>query len=450
MRSFATPTGILEGQLLTSRWVGRGIWAIMDQALFATSNFALGILLARWLGPDEFGAFAIAQAAFLLFGMLHIAVLIEPMLVFGTSRYADRFSDYLRQLLRAHWVLTGGGTVIFGLAAAGFWMRGSSTLSYALTGAALATPPMLLVWMARRACFACFRPHYAAAAGAMYLILMLVGVSVLFYSATLSPFSAFLVLGGSSLLVGAALIRRLQASTPSAGRLNVRALVMEHWQYGRWALASTTISWVTGNIYFFILPFFGGLAATAALRALANLVVPMLQAIAALSTLLLPLLVRSRGTTQFRSILLIALLGFVGAAAFYWVLLGAFADPLVHLMFGGKYREHAHLLWLLGILPVLAGIVAVLSSILRAYERPDLIFWAYLASGCTTLSVGLWAVTQWEIAGAAVGQILAALVTASALAVLLRRSWWNSSFAVRYVKGPPEPPSVAISTAPAG
>jgi O-antigen/teichoic acid export membrane protein len=406
------------------RWASRGVWAVTDQALFASSNFALNILLARWLPPPEFGTFAIAQSAFLLFGVMHTALLTEPMLIFATSRYADDFSSYLHYLVKWHWLFTGGFAGLFAIVAVGCWMGGLESLSYAFMGAAVATPPMLLVWMARRACFACFRPHYAAAGGALYLALMGAGLFALVHSAALSPASAFLLLGGCSLVVGLLLINLLRWSTGSLGRaLRPQAILLEHWRYGRWAIASSTISWATGNVYAFLLPLSGGLATTASLRALENLVLPMLQVIVAVSTLLLPTLARARGRSQFRYALGIALALFCSGTLVYWILLGTFANRLIAILYAGQYAEHARLLWLLGVVPVIAGVVAVLSNALRAHERPQVILWAYVASACTTLSLGIWAAVRWELAGAILGEVIAALSTMAVLLVYGGRLW---------------------------
>ena len=54
------------------------------------------------------------------------------------------------------------------------------------------------------------------------------------------------------------------------------------------------INWVHGYIYYLILPIWGGLAATGALKAIMNLVMPILQSDGALVTLLMPEFVRRR------------------------------------------------------------------------------------------------------------------------------------------------------------
>src|ERR1700685_915370 len=86
-------------------WVGKGSLAVLDQGLFASSNFLLNVLLARWLAPADYGAFALAYSIFLLLLVLHNALLTAPMLVFGSGKYRERFREYLGVLLRVHFTL---------------------------------------------------------------------------------------------------------------------------------------------------------------------------------------------------------------------------------------------------------------------------------------------------------------------------------------------------------
>ncbi|MDR7400087.1 MAG: hypothetical protein QN144_12370, partial [Armatimonadota bacterium] len=68
-------------------WASRGLWAVADQGLFSGANFVVNVLLARWLSPAEYGAFAVALSIFYLLAGFHSAVLTEPMMVFGAGRY---------------------------------------------------------------------------------------------------------------------------------------------------------------------------------------------------------------------------------------------------------------------------------------------------------------------------------------------------------------------------
>ena len=80
----------------------KGTLAVMDQALFSGANFVVSIMLARWLAPAEYGAYSVAFSVFLLFASLHMAIVIEPMMVFGAGKYGSRFPSYLRALLAGH------------------------------------------------------------------------------------------------------------------------------------------------------------------------------------------------------------------------------------------------------------------------------------------------------------------------------------------------------------
>src|ERR1035437_4795337 len=79
--------------------------AILDQGLFAGSNFLLNVLLARWIAPADYGAFALAYSVFLLLGVFHSALPTGPMLVFGPGKYRERFPEYIGILLRGHFAL---------------------------------------------------------------------------------------------------------------------------------------------------------------------------------------------------------------------------------------------------------------------------------------------------------------------------------------------------------
>src|SRR5829696_6632675 len=143
------------------RWLTKGFWAVTDQGLFAGSNFALNIMLARWLTPQEYGAFSTAFAVFLLVGGIHTATLTEPMLVFGPGKYKDHHSEYLGALIYGHLGFAALGSIALLLAALGFALWGATSLSTVLVALALAELFILLLWLLRRACYVRLEPHLA-------------------------------------------------------------------------------------------------------------------------------------------------------------------------------------------------------------------------------------------------------------------------------------------------
>src|SRR4051812_8746383 len=94
-------------------WLTKGGLAIADQGVFAASNFLLNILLARWLAPENYGAFALVFSTYLSLLLMHNALFTTPMLVFGQGKYREHFAAYLGVLLRCHLaVMIPGATLL--------------------------------------------------------------------------------------------------------------------------------------------------------------------------------------------------------------------------------------------------------------------------------------------------------------------------------------------------
>jgi O-antigen/teichoic acid export membrane protein len=376
------------------------------------------VLLARWLTPHDYGAFTVAYAVFWIFGMIHTALLTEPMLVLGSGKYKDRLSEYLEILLYGHWRLGVVASISLFLLSLGMALLGSDALSSAMLGLSGAAPLILFQWLTRRASYVSFKPYLAAVAGAIYMALMLSGLYALYQRGWLSVATAFCLMGVASLGAGAWLNARLGVGWSRSDTGLLRDVSKNHWNYGRWALPSNALRFTSENMYYFLLPVWGGLQASAAFKALMNPITPVLQAYVALSMFLLPVLVQVRGRPEFRRFIYLALALFTLGSVFYWGLLGYFHRSLAIWLYGGQYQEYINLLWLVGLVPILTGVAYTLATGLRALELPNRVFWAHLVSTVVTLTAGLWCLITWEVRGAIIGYLAAQVVTVAALAWL--------------------------------
>jgi O-antigen/teichoic acid export membrane protein len=394
------------------KWIGRGAWAIADQALFALANVLLNVLLARWLTPVEYGAFAVGYSLFLFIGAFHTALLTEPLLVFGPGKYADQPRTYLSLLLRGHWMLTAAGSLLLIMAGLVLRYNGIRPLSQALLGLALATPFSLLMWFSRRAAYVRFQARLATIASAGYLVLLLAGLIGLAGFHLVSIFSAMLTLSVAGAISGLWLMKSIHRALPDEEEsITPMPVVTDHWRYGRWASATSVLMWVPLNLFFVVLSILVNFEATGAFKALSNLVLPLLQANAALGSLLLPAMaLRVRNHEQFKKLLRTSLLLFAAGACIYSLLIGAFGGELVHLIYGGRYDSRANLLRLLLLIPLLDGAMVVLSNALRSLERPDRVFWAQLAVVLFLLTAGVEATRLSGLWGATGGLVAAELL----------------------------------------
>jgi len=408
------------------KWITRGAWAIADQGLFALANVILNVLLARWLMPAEYGAFAVAYSLLLFVGAFHTALLTEPLLVFGPAKYAKQPRTYLRVLLRAHWTLMAAGSGLMMMGGLVLRISGTATLAQALFGLALAAPFSLLMWFGRRAAYQRFQPRLATIASAGYLLLLLSGLSALAALHAVSIFSAMVITAAAGALMGAWLLRRILRELPAEQPSPPLPVIADHWRYGRWASATSVLMWIPLNFFFVVLSLFVNFEASATLKALSNFVLPLLQANAALGSLLLPVMVlRVRNPDQFKRLLRLALALFAVGACIYSLVIGSICGPLVHLLYGGRYDGNTNLLWLLLVIPLFDGAMVVLATALRSLERPDLVFWSQFAVGVFVLTVGVIATHLSGLWGAAaaigVADLLGTIVLAAYVLAHLRQ-----------------------------
>jgi O-antigen/teichoic acid export membrane protein len=397
-------------------WLAKGLWAVTDQGLFALSNFGVSVLLARWLPPRDYGTFAVAFSALLLMGTVHTALLTEPMLVYGPSRYGGRTASYLRRLLPLHLLLTAGMSLVLlvGLLVL-VVARRSVPAAPTLVALSVAAPGILFLWLTRRAAYIDSRPRLAAAAGAWYAVLVLLAMVLLTRVDRLTAASAWLMSALASLLAGAALALRLSRSTTEPpGGIALPEVATAHWQYGRWALGSGVLGWVPSNVVILALPLWHSLEDAGTLRVASTLILPVLHVEGALALLLTPALVRARLSGRLRAEATLATGILVALSLLYAPLVIAFGTELVRLLFGAQYRLDSTQLWLVATIPVAAATSLAAGSVLRALERPDLVLRSYLVTAVVAVAVGLPMVFAWGITGA-LGSILLSTATTALL-----------------------------------
>ena len=170
------------------------------------------------------------------------------------------------------------------------------------------------------------------------------------------------------------------------------------------------LTWTTSQVAALILPIWAGLEGVAAFKALMNLTMPAIHAYVAFSVLLVPVLVRAKEKGQFKRFMITALTLTSVAMGLYHLLLGVWGKPVMALLYDGQYVQHAWLLWLVGSLPLLSGIIAVLNAVLRAIERPDYVFWAYVGTSVTVVTLGTGLIFFFGLTGAVLCQLAAMLM----------------------------------------
>lgn len=408
------------------RWGTKGGLAILEYGLIAGSNFVLGFLLARWMTPEQYGAYGLGFSIFLLLSFLYQALLLEPMSVYGGSTFRDNLRGYMRTSLKMHNAISVVIFTTFAIAAAVTLVIGkSSALAGALAGLTVAAPCIFLFWFGRRGFYLRITPGPAAVGAALYFVIVVGGVFVINRMHILSSFSAFLLMGLAAAACGVALLIALRrVLEPSTSVPDLRETWHKHWSYGKWALGSSIAGWIPNYLYFSVISVFAGIAHAGELRALMNIAGPVLQTYAALSMLFLPYASRVHSkegkagayalTWRFTALFSVGTL-------VYWAAVIPFRGPILKMLYAGNYSNVGDYLPYFALETIIwsAGVGA--SIVLRAMESPRSMFIANCVASAITLVIGIPATKYFALWGVVWSIVLANVAGLAVTLILLRR-----------------------------
>jgi len=405
-------------------WLRQGVLALSDQGLISGANFLIGIVLARWLVPEQYGRYALAFSIFLFLSSFHNALLLEPMSVFGPASYGKHLPAYVGKLIGLHVVVASMLALILGAGVA-FLHRFTSlqALKPALLGVCVSIPLILFFWLCRRAAYLQLAPHLAAGSALAYCLVLISLLLLVKKLEWLSPFTAFLIQSCAATAAAALLLIVLKPKLNSGSGPTSSAIARQHWRYGRWVVATAFVYWLSGNAYYLVAAALLRMEDVAGLRALQNFTLPSAQFSTAISLLVLPLasgrLAEEDRQGFQRRIRQITLL-FIGVAVAYLGVLWLFGGRLIAILYAGRYTEFAYLLPLVAA-PVVVTAASQGSCIaLQAMQCPADVFLAYTAAGIVTIVTGIPLTRYWGLAGAAVGILMSSLAYFIAIAYRYR------------------------------
>jgi O-antigen/teichoic acid export membrane protein len=386
------------------------VYSVADQGFSVGGMFLINLALARTQTKEEYGVFALSYSIFTFLAGMHNAAILEAYTVYGAGRYHAHFAEYSRILRRANFKLC------FGLSATLLLVWGILRLATAkiatptTLGLVIASGILLVASFIRRTLYIQKRPDLAALFSGVSLA---VCVSLLLLASQrqeLSGFTAFMIaalswcVGGLSILPG---LRNISAKA-SSPQLEP-AYWEDHWRYSRWVFVTALVFQFTGQAYYWLAAIFLSVRDVGELRAIYNLATPVDQIFSALVLLILPMM-SFRFASQrlagllplWRSYLLLTLV----VTFIFAIVVNIFGKSLMRVLYDGKFDDVAPLLGILVFLPLLMGMGNTVNAALKACERPQSVFVAYVASGIATFLFGLPLILRFGLRGAVYGMLL--------------------------------------------
>jgi len=405
-------------------WLGVGAGVATEQALGAAANFVFTILLARWLDIAGYGEYAVGYALLWLVWGFYEGLLLDPAMLFSSSKFRDQLRTYHSTLLIGHALLSIVFVVAFATAGTVAKAAGLDKAAPPWFMLAVAGPVIFLPQLLRGLCRARLQTSVGASGAALYAVCLLAGIAIDHYLQLLSATTAFAVMALASAACALWLIWRLDLSLRRLplGRGGLCAqIAVEHWSYGRWLASANLLSWMPMNIWYAALPLLAGIEAAAVMRALSNLAQPLVQAYAAAHSILIPAFVQAQEKQRFRRDLNVVLVTAFGSALAFAAAVGLLRSPLIAWLYHGRYLTETILIWPIMVRAAFMGVSVVQSAAMQSLERGDWLVASFAVSTGTIVLVGLPATAIWGLEGAVWSQLLAELTVA------MSQRWWLRS-----------------------
>jgi O-antigen/teichoic acid export membrane protein len=405
-------------QWLRIRQIG---FSIADQGLSVGGMFLANVMLARTQSKEEYGLFALSYSVFTLLAGLHNAAVLETFTIYGSGRYHQRFAEYARLLWRSNLYLGLGLTAALTLLWAVLARVHPRMASRTFLGMTLTAGILLSAAFLRRSFYMRRRPDLAARFSLAFFVVCVALLGVSARLEILSGFSAFLIVAAAWSVAGLLVWREMPGRAAGANFVDLEPRYWsEHWNYARWVLVTALVFQFTTQGYYWLAAWFLSVQEVADLRAMYNLATPVDQLFVAATLLVLPMMslrYASRRMAGLLPVWRVYVLGVCLVAGGFAALVGLFGRPAMHLLYAGRFDDIAPLVRTLAPLPVVMGIGNSMNAALKAIEKPQAVFLAYVASGAATFLVGIPLIVRWGLRGAVCGMLSSGVVYSATLGI---------------------------------
>lgn len=356
-------------------------WALADQAMISGVNFLTGVLLARYLGVDEFGSFTLAWMAVLFVNSIQHPIINSPMMSIGPKQPEAEAPAYYGAVIVQQIVFSCAVFLVF---LAGVRWSGVIFPEWKVEGLALPLATAALATQfqdfLRRYFFTRSRAAVAFANDAIRYVGQTVILIWLFMSSQGAMDIArvlwvIAIMAAAAAVCGAFFVERIEINSTV-----LRTIISRHWHFSKWLTGSALMHWTTGNLFVITAGAMLGASVVGALKAAQNLI-----GVVHILFMGLENVVPIRAARHFHEegkkalcdyLKRVTLLG-GGATAIIAVIAAIAPELWLRLVFGLEYQQYGYLLRWLSAIYLLSFLSLPLRAGLRAMEHSQSIFWSY-------------------------------------------------------------------------
>jgi O-antigen/teichoic acid export membrane protein len=372
--------------------------------LVSGSNFFSGVLLARFLGVEQFGVFSLAWMLVLFFNSIQNALVISPMMSIGVKELVDS-SDYfgavfIHQLIISF--LSFCLILTFAILSNGWYPEWQlANLCWPLATCSFC---FQLQDFVRRYFFTVERATSALLNDFVSYFSQIAFLTFFAFLNRINTTNSLLIIASTSFF--AAILGLI-----TFGHLQLRLSVIidvaiRHWHYSRWLITSTLMQWTSWNFFIIVGSTQYGPVIAGALRATQNIIGVthiIFQGLANVVPIQAAKILHKGGIAPFKQyIIKISIWGGTTTAVFCTIV-SIWAEYLLRLFYGAEYICYVYILrwWSVSYLLIFFGVP--LTSALRALENTRPLFLSYCVVTLFSLLSAKYIVTNFGIHGTMAG-----------------------------------------------
>jgi len=332
------------------RLAGRAGWALLDQGISSFTNFALGILIARSVSADEFGAFSLAFATYVVIVNLARALGTQPLVI----RYSGVTPMQWRRGAAAAMGTMFVTGIVIGLFCIAGGALGGGTAGLTFVALGIALPALLVQDGWRFVFFAGGRDRDAVITDFVWAVAL---IGFLIAATRLTPGAPGAVLGWGASAVLGGLVGAWRAGVIPRPR-QTRSWLHEHRDLvGRFS-AEVLIGLGANQATIYVVGFTAGLAEAGSLRAAQILLGPMHVVLQAAHLIAVPegVRIRLRRPERFRLAIGGLSIGLASVIGLWVLVLALLPVNVGQALLGDSWAEAQLVLVPLGLALVAQGV----------------------------------------------------------------------------------------------
>ena len=399
-------------------------WALVDQTMVSGVNFLTGILLARYLGIEEFGRFTLVWMSVLFVNSIQYAMISSPMMSIGPKQLEVDTPAYYGAIIVQQIVFS---CVIFVVFFSGVHWSGVVFPEWEVEGLAL---PLAFAALAfqfqdflRRYFFTRSRAAVAFANDAIRYLGQIAVLIWMFMSFRDGMDSArvlwvIAIMAAVSAAFGSFFVERIEINSVA-----LRATASRHWNFSKWLIGSSLLQWTSGNFFLIAAGTLLGSTAVGALRAAQNLMGIthiLFQGLENIVPAQASRYYHENGPAQLKTYLHQVWVNGSLATAMVALTFGVAPEFWLTLVFDDTYAAYGYLVRWYAVLYILIFFGLPLRAGLRAVEHLKPILYGYIATSLFALVAAYPLIRLFNLFGVMCGILTTHLIMLTILWIGLR------------------------------